>query len=334
MITASAVHPFPSHVNAEFDLFINATGYEERASSLVRANCVSSQEYISFLFNEHKILAYDSNFKTMQAAAATMIDDPIAFCRHDLGTVARELSSKLGRAVRVAIDVSSMNRTMAATLLTALVSYREFIGALEIFYLPARFSEPTLTFSPIEQIGAVTPELSGFDAEPGLPIALVLGLGYEYGTAVGLIHQLEPQFTLCLRATGHDSRFEEAVRQANLDFDFSTYNVEISEYDLLDARAAYRHIENIVYSLMGNFRVVLVPMGPKMLASILVLIALRYFGKVAVWRVARPTQPADVPPDDIFLSATVDLALPSKSLGFDQLRNLMEGGGAHNSDSS
>ena len=108
-----------------------------------------------------------------------------------------------------------------------------------------------MTFPQIEQIGAVIPELSGFDLQPGLPIALVLGLGYEYGTAIGLINQLEPQFTLCLRAAGHDRRFEDAVRTANLDFDFGAYNVQISEYDVLDVFSAYRHIENIIFSRGG-----------------------------------------------------------------------------------
>jgi hypothetical protein len=218
-----------------------------------------------------------------------------------------------------------MNRTMAATTLSAVFAYKNSVASLDIFYVPARFDPPKLTFSRIEQIGAVTPELSGFDSEPALPLALVLGLGFEYGTALGLINQLEPQLTLCLRAIGHDPRFERAVRQANLQFDFSAYNVEISEYDLLNVRSSYRHIENIVYALAGNYRVVMVPMGPKIFASILILIALKYFGQVALWRVARPMEPSDVPADDMYVGASVDLEGMSKGSNTDQLRALIEG---------
>jgi hypothetical protein len=325
MILDSSLHKLSRPSQYQLDLLINATGYEERSSSLVKLGCVEARHFVSLLFEENKVLDFKHNLATMQGVSAKFVADPLDFFRNKFRLFANGLVEASGKKLRIGVDVSSMNRTMAATTLSSIFAYHNLVESLELFYVPAKFRPPKLTFSRIEQIGAVTPELSGFDSEQALPVALVLGLGYEYGTAVGLINQLEPQLTICLRAIGHDPRFEAAVRRANLQFDFSTYNVEISEYDLLDVRSAYRHIENIIYTLVGNFRVVMVPMGPKIFAALLVLIALKYFGKIAVWRVARPSEPSKVSPDGEYIAASVDITRPSEGLSFDRLKNMIEG---------
>ena len=231
MILNSSKHLLLNHQTQHFDLVINATGYEERASSLIASNAISGEHYLSFLFDQHKVLDFDRNYQIMNGVRATFIEDPLQFFRGNFFIYANNLVQRQGRRLRIGLDVSSINRTMAATTLSAISAYRDRVESLDLYYVPAKFKAPKLTFSPIEQIGPVIPELSGFNSEPGLPLALVLGLGFEYGTAVGLINQLEPQLTICLRAIGHDVRFENAVKQANLQFDFSTYNVQISEYN-------------------------------------------------------------------------------------------------------
>ena len=293
----------------------------------MRYQCVIAKQFVSLLFADHRVLKFADNLRVMESRQTILVDDSNDFFRRGFEQFSNALVNRLGKKLRVGIDVSSMNRTMAATTLSTVFAYRSIIDSLELFYVPAKFKRPKLLFSPIQQIGAVTPELSGFDSEPALPVALILGLGYEYGSAVGIINQLEPQITLCFRAIGHDVRFEEAVRRANLEFDFGAYNVSVSEYELLDLKSAYQHIENIVHSLIGGFRVVMVPMGPKILSALLVLIALRYFGRISVWRVARPLeQPVSVLPDNLYVSAVVDLISPSLGLHLDQLKMMLCGG--------
>jgi hypothetical protein len=325
VIKGSWQYPLSAPAEHVFDLFVNSTGFEQRASALLGSGAIKADCYISFLFQGNRELSFEANLRVMKGLNATLVNDPIAFCARDFESIIQNTVAAIGRPLRLGIDVSSMNRTMVAKLLTACVAYSGGISSLELFYVPADFYPPSLSFSPIDQVGPVTPELSGFDSEPGQSIALILGLGYEYGTAVGLINQLEPQITLCLQGIGLDPRFEEAVRQANLDFDFSAYNVEVTEYNILDLVSAHRHIDNIVHSLVGNFRVVLVPMGPKVLASLLVLVGLRYFGKVAVWRVARPIHILDVKPADIYVRSAIDTevfaSIPHRAL----LKTMLEG---------
>jgi hypothetical protein len=305
MISHSDVYSFSDSNAHHFDIFINSIGYEERASALVKSDRIGAECFVSLSFEENEVLSFAENKKIMEGVSAIIVTDASEFFRNQFRSLVAERYASAGRTISVGIDVSSMNRTMAALTLSTMFACNDYISEFEILYVPAQFVEPNLTFTPIDQVGAVTPELSGFDSEPALPVALVLGLGYEYGTAVGLINQLEPNFTLCLRATGGDDRYDDAVRSANLQFDFNPYNVEISEYELFDLKAAYDHIENIVYSLVTSYRVVMVPMGPKILAALLVLIALKYFGKVAVWRVARPGQASQVTPDESYVGARV-----------------------------
>jgi hypothetical protein len=326
MIIRSSKHTLTGSPRHQFDLFFNATGFEQRASSLVRFECVSATQFVSLLFVEHRVLGFAENLRVMGTVSTMLVDDYNKCFRGEFVELVKDMTSRLGKRIRVGIDVSSMNRTMAATTISSIFAHRTSVESLELFYVTSKFDKPTLSFTPIQQIGPVTPELSGFDSEPALPVALVLGLGFEYGPAVGIINQLEPQITLCFRAIGHDPRFEDEVRRANLDFDFGTYNVAVSEYELLDLQSAYLHIENIVHSLTQEFRVVMVPMGPKILSALMVLIALKYFGRVSVWRVARPIdRPTSVFPDAVYVAATVDLHASSVGANFDQLEMMLNG---------
>lgn len=323
MISSSKVHRFSEPEVHSFDIFINSLGYEERACCLIRAKRIEAALFVSLSFSEDRILSFDENRASMEGLSALIVPDASIFFRRQFKELVSGLEKKVGRPLNVGIDVSSMNRTMAALCLSAMFALSEKIASFSILYVPAKFRKPNLLFAPIDQVGAVIPELSGFDSEPALPVALVLGLGYEYGTAIGLINQLEPNFTICFKAIGNDEQYEGAVRDANLDFDFNPYNVEVSEYELLDLSAAYAHIENIVYSLFRSYRVVMVPMGPKILAALLTLIALKYFGRVALWRVARPSAPAVVEPDELYVTARVNTADYPSSADARRLADMM-----------
>ena len=322
MILRSEKYLIAGSERHDFDLFINATGYEERAGTLVRTGRVTADEYLSLLFDQHRVLAYEQNRKIMSDVGASFVSDPIDFFYNEFCKYATGLVHKKNRKIRIGVDVSSMNRTMSATVLSSIIAYSNIIDAAELFYVPAKFRRPRLQFMPIQQIGAVLPELSGFDSEPALPLGAILGLGYEYGTAVGLINQLEPQLTICFRAIGHDQRFEREVRRANLDFDFSACNVKVSEYDLLDVKSAFRHIDNITYALVNNYRIVMVPMGQKILAALFVLLAIRYFGRIALWRVARQDSPIEIQADEMYVVAGIDVEC--KGVGPDRWRKFIK----------
>ena len=244
------------------------------------------------------------------------VKEYVSFFRDEFPGLLQVLSDSLARRPRIALDISSMNRTMMAEALFAMMRLRSHIDSVELMYVPGEFKQPKSEFPEIERIGAVIPELSGFSADPELPIGVVMGLGYEYGLAVGLINRLEPRLTVCFRATGYDVRYEDACRHANLDFDFGCSNVELGSYPLIDAASAYRHLENVVFGMTKGFRVVVVPLGPKIFAALAILIAIKNVGTVAIWRVAAKLEVSDVQASNDLLRVDLDLGseIPKREL--------------------
>lgn len=57
---------------------------------------------------------------------------------------------------------------------------------------------------------------------------------------------------------------------------------------------------------------------------VLVLIGLQYFGKLAVWRVARHDQPLNARPSGTYIRSAIDLESPSSGLDFSILREMLE----------
>ncbi|RWP82302.1 hypothetical protein [Mesorhizobium sp.] len=277
---------------AAVDLLIIACGCEERSSSLVRSGSIRSERTIALRFAAPQNDTFKRNVLLLDAAGVAFVDDYDAFFRLRFESLVRELILTVGRPLQIGIDVSSMNRTMIASTLVSLFSLDALIDRVSVFYLPSQFVEPAIEFPLVDQVGAVVPELSGFDADPRLPFALAMGLGYEYGVGAGLINQVEPRFTLCMRSVGHDSRFEDAVRRANLNFEFGP-NVEVGSYNLMDPVGSYHRLENICHGLTKNYRLVIVPLGPKLFAALSILCAIRYYGLIALWRVVAKTSPLE-----------------------------------------
>ena len=279
---------FPSHL----DILINAAGCEQRSSALVRRQAVIADNIICIRFPANGNSIALSNQELMSSLGGQLIDDFDTYFRSQFISKMYAISSTRGEPISVGLDVSSMNRTMIATVAVAIASCADCVRRMTLFYLPAAFSNPNLDFPVTQKVGPVIPELLGFDLDPRLPFALAMGVGYEYGVGVGLISQIEPRFALCLRAVGIDKRFESAVRQANLDFEFGP-DCEIGEYNILDPVGTFQMLDDICYGLSKENRLVIVPLGPKIFAALSILCGIKYFGTVAVWRVVSKTEVYD-----------------------------------------
>lgn len=309
MIKWSSVKRFSDEGSTCVDIFVHALGFEQRACAILASGKVVAQRYISLQFPDEERFSYQINHGIAKNIGATIVRDYVEYFRGEFAAEVRGTEAVTNRKLNVTIDVSSMNRTMIATVLFAVISLRQHLDEVSLIYVPGVFHEPRSEFPAIERIGAVTPELSAFSANPELPIGVVMGLGYEYGLAVGLVNRLEPRLTVCFRAVGHDVRYEEACRKANLDFDFGGSNIQVGSYPILDPIAAYSYIENIIFGMTRNFRVVIVPLGPKIFAAIATLIAIQNIGSVAIWRVAAHMDVSDVTADVEFIQFGIDLSV-------------------------
>jgi hypothetical protein len=180
--------------------------------------------------------------------------------------------------------------------------------SIELFYCPAAFFEPKWLFPQIEKLGPVDSLLSGFNSDPSKPLCLIFGMGFEAGVSMGIISQLEPSVSYGLWGTGVDEGFDRAVKRANFDFQFPGFNTRVLSYAVKDPKGAYELLESIVYGLSRDHRVVIVPMGPKLFASLATLVGMKYFGDVAVWRVQHTqVEQTDSLPGNSCVTADVDV---------------------------
>lgn len=269
-------------VNA--NLLINAIGFETRAMFATKFSSVHADHYLSLAFPVVDLFSYRENLNEMKRRNSKILFDPlIEFSSPD---VAAWLDGKFkNQNFSVAVDISSMNRSMIAACIMFLAYNRAKISQATLLYAPQTYTDPGSDFPRLERLGPGLPELGGHDADAGLPIGLLISVGYEYGVAVGLINKVEPQLTICLHGTGRDPRFETAVREANLNFDFGIGNVQLAKYNLNNPAAAFSYIDHLMYGMIDRYRVLAIPLGPKLIAALLALLSVRYFGKVAYWRV-------------------------------------------------
>ena len=170
-------------------------------------------------------------------------------------------------------------------MLVAISRYASAQDDIEILYCPAAFDEPAPQFPCIEKLGPISGAFSAFDADPAKPLCLIMGVGFDAGVSMGIISHLEPRLTYCLWGTGVSKEFDVSVKRANFDFEFAGFDTKVLSYDLRDPVGAFQMLESVTYGLRRDYRIVVIPMGPKLFTLHAALIGIAYFGEVAIWRV-------------------------------------------------
>lgn len=283
------------------DLHISALGYETRCLALHRHSKVVARRNLFLRFAASEVFSYSTNHDI-----ARSVETPV-FVDYPSQSFIADLSSHLldDSLETVSIDISSMNRTMIASVLSILARAQPK-SRIQVVYIPAKYETPSLDFSEIVAAGPVLPEFAGFEDESDLPGSILMGLGFEYGVALGLINLIEPQNAICMYAEGHDDRFEGSVKKANLEFRFPGTNASAVGYNLFDPIRTYEFVSSTVRNLHPNFRLSLIPMGPKVLSCLFTLVSIENLGKVTLWRVVRNASPLDSHDDGKRLTFSVD----------------------------
>jgi len=194
---------------------------------------------------------------------------------------------------RLFVDVSSMNRSLIARLLASIFMVVEPPFSLRIYYAPAAYVEPQYLFMPARQSAPAIPELSGKLGTHQSGLALLLGLGFEYGVSLGLLEQFEPDRAIVFMPRGSDERYDRAVRKANFDFDFGHENLELFQYQVNQPLALFESLFSITAGVTAGQRLVIARNGPKILAALATIVGLFRAPQVTVLRASLATGPPD-----------------------------------------
>ena len=305
MIKAGGARSFAAIERAKYDWFIYGLGFETRSpkiASMVDDSC----KVIALKMEERRIHAYSRN-----AAFAAMRKHIVpATFQSFVSEVLPTIFARAKKPLRICFDISSVNRIMLADTIVELARLCRPTDRIDFVYCPATFQEPDWQFPQIERIGPINSTLSSIESDINKPLCLLLGAGFEAGISMGLVSQLEPRLSYCFWGTGIDSRFDRAVRRANFEFEFGGFNTKPIPYNVKDPKGAFIQLESAAYGFTQGFRVILIPMGPKVFTMLSSLLGMLYVGQIAVWRVQHSRiDPADAVPGDYYISGQLDTSM-------------------------
>ncbi len=279
----------------DYDVGFYAIGYERRSRFIASLLAPRTSTLCAF---EYPVTALASDENRTWARNNRVEAIPLHNYRVDRDgsfrkTVAEflERSSANNRVKKIFVDVSSMDRSLIARLLSSIFSVVAPPFNLRLCYAPAAFVEPSYTFVPARECVPAIPELSGSLGSPQSSVSLILGLGFEYGVSLGLLERFEPDTAVVFSPTGTDPKYDDAVRKANFDFDFGFDNIGLFEYRVNQPVGAFESLFSITSNASKLHRVIIAPNGPKIFAALATVIGLFRAPQIAILRASLAADP-------------------------------------------
>lgn len=286
----------------KFDVFVYGLGFETRSTKIAESLGTAARTFAIRMAGP-TIHSFKKNLEFAHTRKQIVIDGADVSTQ-DVIVTAINRSRRNDGPVRIGFDLSSVNRLILFDVLTGIARSVRKEDEVSVFYCPAAFEEPQPQFPCIEKIGPINGTFSAFDADPAKPLCLLMGVGFDAGVSMGIISHLEPRLTYCLWGTGISKKFDDAVRRANFDFEFPGFNTRVLDYDIKDPVGAFQKLESITYGLRNDYRVIAIPMGPKLFTLHAALLGIAYFGEVAIWRVQHSrSEPPDALPGNFCIRA-------------------------------
>lgn len=264
-------------------ILIASCGYEQRSVQFSRVEDVGSYDRIFIVdYLSKGILSYDRNkLELLDLLPANRT----SWVRSDgLGEL---LSALLGVAFSgnsIDVDCSSMDRSALAKILSAVKAMSKSYERLNILYFPQTFAPPSFNLEAVSRFGPISRQFSGSSRSSSERMCLIMGVGYEFGKAIGAQDYLEPDEMYAFHPIGTDPSFEQAILKANSNFDFVGDPERVVAYPLHDPAALLDNLLALIDFKRRTHRVMLLPLGPKIFAALSLVVALRFHPDIRVWR--------------------------------------------------
>ncbi len=272
-------------LNTRAGAFVAACGYEHRSSAISKI-LVGPRKKVALCFKEWPdALSRKQNEEQLSSLGFELTNvggNDSYRVQEIVGKLLIPAESERGA---IAFDISAMTRAWHGAIVREIRTTSR-AAELETFfaYVPAKFTRPIRRYVPNEFVAPV----DGFASlsTPDLPVAAVIGLGYERERALGLKQLLDPERTvLMVPHIGEHDRFYPEVLRGNAGLLKRTPQDWIFDYSLAEPSATFATLASIVSGLRESYRVVLASLGPKLFGMLCFLLAAR-FKDVSVWRVS------------------------------------------------
>lgn len=198
--------------------------------------------------------------------------------------------------LRICVDISSISRFRMAEIVDAISALRTTRAvAVDFLYARAMFSKPPEDGFHARSIGPVSPRFRGSVRNINLPRSAVIGVGYEYELAAGVVERLETSDVWTFQPASADERYDELADTANQFLWLVVPRERRLRYRVERPLDVLINLESLVSGLARVSTPVLVPFGPKIFTLCCLCVGMIHNRNVEVWRVA--TSPSVVPMD-------------------------------------
>lgn len=283
-----------------YDLVLVALGYESRSTAIPTELLSFKDRIVAIGFDHNRDATYANNENWYACQGIRVLDNisDSAFPKIIAEEFGRLLSQQVSSTepVRVACDVSCLNRFRIASILAAAVPLvQQGRLALDIWYALAEFQPPESGFAQNEIVGPVHSRFAGWFRDPGRPIALVAGLGYEPGKVMGATEYVQASRVVAFKPVSPIKDYEADLKRANESLLSELAERDVIEYFVGDPVGTLAIMDSAIRGLEEEHNVVILPLGPKIF-SVLALLVQLFHADSSVWRVSsgRHGLPRDV----------------------------------------
>jgi hypothetical protein len=276
-------------ISSVYDIAIVALGYERRSSHLATILRTAPHYRYAIPFETHRELSFDANCKALSKLRyekVTASESQLA--EWATRTIDQVSENTVADKLHICIDISSFTRLRLAYLLEGIVSSNAKGKSLEVdfVYTPAQYTKPPRESEGATVCGPVSSFFAGWPSDPELPVAAIIGLGYEREKAVGAYEYLEPTSTALVKPVSHDPRYDSSVKSANESLFLDQNSAEVFTYPIDHAAECVELVNALVQRYQKDHRVITVPFGPKLFALCCMIVACVNYPRIGVWRIS------------------------------------------------
>lgn len=275
----------PRDPDRNFDLALFGLGYERRSVDCfrsVRARCERSIALgYQYFQAEYGYARNRDEFSTGGAVVHEVSDDELQAVIlaefHQVG---------LSTSASILVDISVMSRHRIAKVIWLALKNLPSHTMIAVSYNVASYVPAPTEIHPIKRFGPIIDELNTVPGRLAMPVSMICGIGYEKDKALGAIGNIDPDELFLLRPISMDVRFDQESDKNNGSL-FRTYpgSAELT-YDVTRPFSTYVELKSLISRLSERSRVILLPLGPKILTAVAIVLAVEFYPQVVVWRVS------------------------------------------------
>jgi hypothetical protein len=265
-------------LKVKYDLFILVAGYEQRSVYLPQNYNIEAETLIALAFEEKSKDLHRKNNDAYLLEKGFKFVTVSGEDKAALEPVFSELLKKTGKEnIFILFDYSSMTKLWYSSIINFLISDSKIRSNVTVHfsYTPAVYNEPKNTKAVKFNERVSFPSRKNNDSSK--PLALIIGLGLDPGRPEFIQKSLDPDITILMYADpASDIKYVQKVLKFNQEIIENTEVRNLHSYPLFDLEKTNQIITDLCMNLRVKYNVVIVPVGPKVLTLLALLLSSRF----------------------------------------------------------